>query len=183
MQSLAFACQEAEFPAAIKLVICNNPKAKGIEIAKQLGIKTIVINHREFDDRQSFEEKLDLHLQHAEIDLVCLAGFMRILSPFFVQKWQGKLLNIHPSLLPKFRGLHTHEMALKAKETVHGCTVHEVANELDSGPILGQAKVQILPDDTPETLAKRVLIAEHELYPQVVRRFCSLLKNRGKQPL
>lgn len=175
MQSLAHACRGADFPAKVELVISNNPKAKGIGIADAMGLKTCVINHREFEQRKEFEQQLDIKLRNSRIELVCLAGFMRVLSPFFVQKWQGRLLNIHPSLLPKFRGLNTHEQALKAKEKIHGCTVHEVVNELDSGPILGQAEVPVLPEDTPASLAQRVLAAEHKLYPQVLREFCANL--------
>lgn len=161
-----------DHPARPVLVLSNRPAAGGLEKAAALGVPTAVVDHRPFgEDRARFETALDAALAEAEPDILCLAGFMRVLTPGFVRRWQGRMLNIHPSLLPKYRGLQTHARALEAGDTEHGCTVHEVTAELDDGPILGQARLTILPDDTPETLAARVLTLEHQLYPLVLRRF------------
>ncbi len=131
-----------------------------------------MVDHRPYgEDRAAFESALDAALAEAAPDILCLAGFMRVLTPGFVRRWQGRMLNIHPSLLPKYRGLHTHARALAAGDAEHGCTVHEVTAELDDGPILGQARLPVLPGDTPESLAARVLVLEHRLYPLVLRRF------------
>jgi len=140
--------------------------------AAALGVPTAVVDHRPYgEDRTSFESALDTVLAEAAPDILCLAGFMRVLTPGFVRRWQGRMLNIHPSLLPKYRGLHTHARAIAAGDAEHGCTVHEVTAELDDGPILGQARLDIRPDDTAESLAARVLVLEHRLYPMVLRRF------------
>ena len=137
-------------------------------------VATVVVDHRPFKgDREAFETELETALSTADPDIICLAGFMRILTPGFMRRWQGRILNIHPSLLPKYRGLHTHERALDAGETEHGCTVHEATADLDDGPVLGQARVPVLPGDTPENLAGRVLEQEHILYPAVLRRFAA----------
>lgn len=163
-----------DHPARVVLVLSNNPEAGGLAKAAAKGIQTAVVDHRPHKgDRESFERELQAVLQTANPDIICLAGFMRILTPGFMQHWQGRILNIHPSLLPKYRGLHTHARALEAGDSEHGCTVHEATGELDDGPILGQARVPVLPGDTPETLAERVLVQEHKLYPMVLRAFAS----------
>lgn len=161
-----------DHPARPVLVLSNNADAGGLEKARTRGISTAVVDHRPFKgDRPAFEAALNVVLQEAAPDILCLAGFMRILTPGFVASWSGRFLNIHPSLLPKYRGLHTHARAIEAGETEAGCTVHEVTGELDDGPILGQARVPVLADDTPDELAARVLAMEHKLYPAVLRRF------------
>ena len=162
-----------DHPARPVLVVSNRPDAGGLLKARDMGIETAVVDHKDFADRDAFESRLHEVLMGAKPDVVCLAGFMRVLNPGFVQKWQGRMLNIHPSLLPKYRGLHTHARAIEAGETEAGCTVHEVTPALDDGPILGQARVPVLPDDTPEALAARVLVQEHVLYPAVLRRFAA----------
>jgi len=136
-----------------------------------MGIPTAVVNHRDFEDRPSFEAVLHDTISASGADMICQAGFMRILTEAFTDKWDGRALNIHPSLLPAHKGLHTHARALEGGDKTHGCTVHEVTARLDDGPILGQASLDVRPDDTPETLASRVLVLEHKLYPAVLRRF------------
>ncbi len=153
------------------LVLSNNPDAGGLKKARDLEIETAVVNHRHYTDREDFERALNVQLEAVEADIVCLAGFMRILSPVFMDRWAGKTLNIHPSLLPKYPGLKTHGRAIEAGDTEAGCTVHLVTPVLDDGPILGQARVPVLADDTAETLAARVLSMEHKLYPAVLHRF------------
>lgn len=159
-------------PARPVLVLSNVPEAGGLAKAHAMGIATAVVDHKPFGkDREAFEAALTAALEAAAPDIICLAGFMRILTPGFTARWAGKMLNIHPSLLPKYRGLHTHARAIEAGDTEAGCTVHEVTAELDGGPILGQARVAIRPDDTPDSLAARILPWEHQLYPAVLRRF------------
>ena len=161
-----------DHPARPVLVLSNKADAGGLVKAAEMGVETAVVDHRPFKgDRPAFEAELIRVIDAAEPDIVCLAGFMRILTEGFTRHYEGRMLNIHPSLLPKYRGLHTHARAIEAGETKAGCTVHEVTAELDDGPILGQASVPVLPDDTPDTLAARVLQREHELYPAVLRRF------------
>lgn len=155
------------------LVASNDPAAGGLAKAAALGIPTAAVDHRAFAHREAFEDALLQRIDAAQPDILCLAGFMRILTPGFVRRYQGRMLNIHPSLLPKYPGLHTHDRALAAGDTWAGCTVHEVTADLDAGPILGQARVLVLPGDTPGTLAARVLTMEHELYPAVLRRFAA----------
>ena len=162
-----------DHPARPVLVVSNTPDAGGLSKARDLGIETAVINHRDFETRADFEAVLTGRLEEAAPDIICHAGFMRILTPAYVDHWSGRLLNIHPSLLPKYPGLNTHARAIEAGDTKAGCTVHEVTAELDAGPILGQAQVPILSGDTPEVLAARVLAVEHQLYPAVLRRFAS----------
>lgn len=157
-------------PARPCVVISNRPGAGGLEKAAARGVPAEVVDHRAYEGRAAFETALDAALRAHAPDLICLAGFMRILTPDFVGKWAGKMLNIHPSLLPKYPGLDTHARALAAGDAAAGCTVHEVIADLDAGPILGQAQVPVVPGDTPETLAARVLEAEHRLYPAVLRR-------------
>lgn len=161
-----------DHPCEPVLVVSNIPDAGGLAKAADLGVRTAVLDHTAFGkDRDAFEAALNDVLVAAKPDIVCLAGFMRILSAEFTEKWVGKILNIHPSLLPKYRGLHTHERAIAAGDVAHGCSVHEVTAELDGGPILGQARVAVEQDDTAETLAAKVLPLEHKLYPAVLRRF------------
>ena len=163
-----------DHPARPVLVLSNDPAAGGLAKAASMGIPTASVDHRPFKgDRAAFETAMQAVLAEAAPDIVCLAGFMRILTPDFVGRWQGRMLNIHPSLLPKYKGLHTHQRALEAGDAEHGCTVHEVTPALDDGPILGQARVPVLPGDTPETLADRVLVQEHRLYPAVLRRYAA----------
>lgn len=172
------ASMTGDHPARPVLVLSNRPAAGGLDRAAALGVPTAVVDHRPYgEDREGFESALDAALAEAAPDILCLAGFMRVLTPGFVRRWQGRMLNVHPSLLPKYRGLHTHARALAAGDTEHGCTVHEVTAELDDGPILGQARLPVLPDDTPESLAARVLVLEHRLYPMVLRRFAEGLRS------
>lgn len=162
-----------DHPARAAVVVSNNASAGGIAWARSMGIATEVVDHRPFGaDRAGFEAAIGQALAPYTLDIICLAGFMRVLTAGFVTPWQGRMLNIHPSLLPKFTGLHTHARALAAGETEHGCTVHLVTPVLDDGPILGQARIAVNPGDTPDTLAARVLEQEHRLYPAVLRRFC-----------
>ncbi|MGJ8623931.1 MAG: phosphoribosylglycinamide formyltransferase [Yoonia sp.] len=163
-----------DHPARPVLVLSNDPDAGGLRKAADMGIPIAAIDHKPFGkDRAGFEAAIDAALRAAEPDIICLAGFMRILTPAFTSAWEGQMLNIHPSLLPKYKGLHTHARALEAGDEEHGCTVHEVTAALDDGPILGQARLRVAPDDTPETLAARVLPLEHALYPAVLRRFAA----------
>jgi phosphoribosylglycinamide formyltransferase-1 len=173
MQALVEAAKAEDYPAEIVLVASNNPDAPGLKFAEAAGIDTEVIDHRDYDDRQAFETALDQTIKLYNTRFVCLAGFMRILTPWFTERWRDLLINIHPSLLPAFKGLHTHERALEAGVRIHGCTVHYVRPEMDDGPIIGQAAVPVLPGDTPDVLAARVLEAEHKLYPQCVALACS----------
>lgn len=161
-----------DHPCRPCVVISNVPDAGGLDKAASAGIATLAIDHKLFGkDRAAFEDALHDALVAAAPDIVCLAGFMRILSPAFMAKWDGRMLNIHPSLLPKYRGLHTHQRAIDAGDGFHGCTVHEVTAELDGGPILGKARIAIAPEDTADDLAAKVLPFEHALYPMVLRRF------------
>ncbi|PWE17331.1 phosphoribosylglycinamide formyltransferase [Marinicauda salina] len=169
LQALIDACAEPDFPAEIALVLSNKAGARGLERARDAGLETKFIDHTLFDDREAYEREVDAALREAGAKFVCLAGFMRILTPWFVDKWKNQLLNIHPSLLPAFKGVHTHERAIETGVRIHGATVHFVRPEMDDGPIIGQAAVPVLPDDDPDTLAARVLEAEHKLYPACVR--------------
>jgi phosphoribosylglycinamide formyltransferase-1 len=163
-----------DHPARPVLVLSNDPGAAGLARAQALGVATAAVDHRPFGrDREAFEAALLQPLLAAEPDILCLAGFMRVLTPGFVARFAGRMLNIHPSLLPKYPGLHTHQRALDAGDAEAGCTVHEVTADLDAGPILGQARVPVLPGDTAETLASRVLSMEHRLYPAVLARFAA----------
>lgn len=163
-----------EHPARPCLVMSNDPDAAGLVRAAELGVPVAAVDHRPFgQDRAAFEAALLPHLQVAGADIVALAGFMRVLTDTFVDRFAGRMLNIHPSLLPKYPGLNTHARAIAAGDTEAGCTVHEVTARLDSGPMLGQARVPVRPDDTPGTLAARVLEQEHRLYPIVLRRFAA----------
>jgi phosphoribosylglycinamide formyltransferase-1 len=170
MVALIEAAKAEDYPAEIVLVVSNQPDAAGLARAREAGIETAIIDHLQFgEDRGSFEQALDAQLQQHHTDLVCLAGFMRLLTPSFVRRWSGRMLNIHPALLPQFKGLHTHRRALEAGVERHGATVHFVVPEMDSGPIVAQESVPVLEDDTEETLARRVLEVEHRIYPQALR--------------
>ncbi|WP_323035492.1 phosphoribosylglycinamide formyltransferase [Pararhodobacter sp.] len=161
-----------DHPARPVLVLSNDPSAKGLARAAEMGLATAAVDHRPFKgDRAAFEAALLEPLLAARPDIICLAGFMRILTRDFIQQFQGRMLNIHPSLLPKYPGLHTHQRALDAGDAEAGCSVHEVIADLDAGPVLGQARVPICKGDTAETLAARVLVQEHRLYPAVLRQF------------
>lgn len=160
-----------DHPARPCLVVSNRPGVAGLTAARDLGIPTATVDHTAFPDRAAFEAQLSATLERARPDILCLAGFMRVLSRAFVDRWQGRILNIHPSLLPKYKGLDTHARAIAAGDAEAGCSVHLVTPELDGGPVLGQARVPILPGDTPEILAQRVLRQERLLYPAVLRRF------------
>lgn len=162
---------EAGLPAKISAVISNEPLAPGLEIARRFGVKTEVVNHRELPNRQSFDLALGDALARYDPQLIVLAGFMRVLTEAFATRFAGKLINIHPSLLPAFPGIHTHRRALEEGVRIHGCTVHFVTPSVDSGPIIVQSALAVLPDDTEETLAARVLQEEHRVLPQAVRWF------------
>jgi phosphoribosylglycinamide formyltransferase 1 len=170
MASLIEAAKAPDYPAEIALVASNRPQAPGLARASADGIATASIDHRIYPEREAFERALDRELAGHRIELLCLAGFMRILTPWFIDRWLGRMLNVHPSLLPLFTGLDTHRRALEAGMRVHGCTVHYVTPELDSGPIIAQAAVPVLPSDTEETLAARVLRQEHVIYPLALAR-------------
>jgi len=176
LQALIDACRAPGFPAEIVLVISNVADAGGLERAQRSGIATQVIDHRGFQGREPFEDALDAALRAARAELVCLAGFMRILTAPFVTRWQGKLINIHPSLLPKYPGLDTHARAIADGAAFAGCTVHYVVPEVDAGPVIVQASVPVRPDDTAETLAARVLTVEHRCYPLALQL---IAENRG----
>jgi phosphoribosylglycinamide formyltransferase-1 len=167
MAALVEAAQaDSAFPAEPALVLSNRADAAGLEFAATKGVETAVVDHKPFGkDREAFERALDARLRESGIELVCLAGFMRLLTPWFVEQWRDRLINIHPSLLPSFKGLHTHERALETGVRLHGCTVHFVRAEMDDGPIIAQAAVPVLPGDDPDALAARVLTMEHRLYP------------------
>jgi len=170
MVALMEAAKDPGYPAEIALVISNEPAADGLKRATAAGIPTVVVDHRRFGkDREGFERALQHELEAHKIELVCLAGFMRILTPWFVKQWDGRLLNIHPALLPAFKGLNTHARALAAGVKEHGASVHLVVPEMDSGPIIAQAAVPVRDGDTEATLAARVLEVEHKIYPQALR--------------
>lgn len=173
MSSLIDACKNADFPAEIVVVISNRPKAAGLKIAADEGIKHLAIDHRAYDSREAFQQDLHKALVDTEVDLICNAGFLRLLTAEFVDKWHDRQLNIHPSLLPSFKGLHTHQRVLDAGVKVTGCTVHLVRTDMDAGPIIAQAAVPVHFDDTQDTLAARVLEAEHQLYPHALALFAS----------
>lgn len=174
MVSLVEAARQPGYPAEIALVLSNVPDAPGLERASGSGIATATVDHRAFGkDREAFERAMDEVLRLHQIDLVVLAGFMRIMTAWFVKRWEGRMINIHPSLLPLFKGTHTHRQALEAGVSEHGCSVHFVVPELDAGPVIAQAKVPVLPGDDENTLAARVLTQEHGLYPQALAAVAS----------
>ena len=162
----------AQLPARVAVVISNNPQARGLGIARDRGVAVAAVDHRAFADRPAFDAALAAAIDRHHPDLVALAGFMRILTPSFIERYSGRIMNIHPSLLPAFPGLHTHRRALAAGVRIHGCTAHFVTPDLDSGPVIVQAAVPVQPGDTEEQLAARVLAQEHRIYPQAIRWFC-----------
>lgn len=170
LQALIDACAAPDYPASIALVISNNPDAYGLERAKKANIPSVIINHRDYDSREIFDATMHEALTHATVEYVCLAGFMRLLTPDFVKKWHGKMLNIHPSLLPEFKGAHAIRDALAAGASKTGCSVHYVVPEMDAGPIILQAEVPILSDDTEETLAARIHVQEHRIYIEALAK-------------
>jgi phosphoribosylglycinamide formyltransferase 1 len=169
MGALIEAASGRDYPAEIALVVSNRPEARGLELAQSKSIATATIDHAAYKSREAFEAELAKQLAGANIDIICLAGFMRVLTADFAKRWEGRLLNVHPSLLPAFKGIDTHVRALDAGVKVHGCTVHFVVPELDSGPIVMQAAVPVLERDDEEELAMRVLAAEHRIYPAALR--------------
>ncbi|MGB0499099.1 MAG: phosphoribosylglycinamide formyltransferase [Rubricella sp.] len=173
MVSLVQAMQGGAVAADPALVLSNRPEAGGLARAGTLGVETAVVDHKAYPDREAFEAAMLERLHAAQPDVICLAGFMRILTPGFVGAWEGRMLNIHPSLLPLFPGLHTHARALEAGMAVHGATVHQVIADLDAGPIVGQAVIPVEAGDTPQTLAARLLPVEHRLYPRALDHFLS----------
>lgn len=168
MTSLIEAARVPEFPAEIALVLSNRPDAPGLATAKARGIATAAVDHKIYAGREAFEGSLQQVLEINRIEFICLAGFMRLLTPAFTTHWAGRMLNIHPALLPSYKGLHTHERALADGVKIHGCTVHFVVPEMDAGPIIAQAAVPVLDTDTPETLGARVLAQEHIIYPRAL---------------
>jgi phosphoribosylglycinamide formyltransferase-1 len=168
MQALIESCRPPAAPAEIVLVLSNNPDAGGLAYAAKAGIPAAVVDHRDYRDRAAFDAELDSRLRAAGVEFVCLAGFMRLLTPAFVERWRYRMINVHPSLLPAFPGLDTHARALAAGVRFHGCTVHFVRFETDTGPIVAQAAVPVRVDDTPDSLAARVLAQEHVIYPQAL---------------
>ncbi len=172
MVSLLQAAAAPDYPAEIRVVISNRPDAPGLVLAREAGVTALAIDHRAYGrDREAHERAIDDALRAHNTEYVCLAGYMRLLTPFLVSRWQGRMLNIHPSLLPDLPGLDTHARALADGRRIHGCTVHLVTDVIDAGPILGQAELRVLPDDTADSLAARVLEQEHRLYPQVLKAF------------
>ncbi len=169
MAALLAAAQGPAYPAEISLIVSNQADAKGLATARAAGLATALVEHRQFADREAFERALQSTLETHRIDIVCLAGFMRLLTPSFVGRWQERMLNIHPALLPAFKGLDTHERALAAGVKIHGATVHFVIPEMDSGPIVAQGAVSVHDDDTADMLAARALAVEHKIYPLALR--------------
>lgn len=181
MAALLEASRSADYPAEIAVVISNNPEAPGLLLAQAAGVEALALDHRPFGQaRQAHEAAVDAALQERGIEVVALAGYMRILTPYLVRAWAGRMLNIHPSLLPSYPGLDTHARAIAAGDAEAGCTVHLVTEGVDEGPILGQARVSIMSDDTPDTLATRVRTAEHRLYPETLAAF---LRQRKTAPV
>lgn len=179
MEALAEAARRPEFPAHIVSVISNRPQAEGLARAGALDIPTRTLDHRDFSARETFDAALNAQLQADGAQWLCLAGFMRVLTADFIARWQGRILNIHPSLLPAFPGLHAAAQALKAGAAETGCTVHRVTSQVDAGPILAQARVPVYPGDTEETLSTRIRLAEHALYPAALALALSLAQSGG----
>lgn len=173
MRSLIEAASAPAYPAEIVLVLSNRPEAQGLAVAKELGIATAAVDHKIYAGRENFEASLQVLLELHRVELICLAGFMRLLTPSFVRLWEGRIINIHPALLPAYRGLHTHERALADGAKIHGCTVHFVVPAMDEGPIIAQTTVAVLESDTPDTLGRRVLAEEHLLYPAALAAVAS----------
>jgi phosphoribosylglycinamide formyltransferase 1 len=177
MEALVRACNDADYPARIVGVLSNKADAKGLDFARANGIAAIAIPHKDFPSREAHDAAMHAALVELAPDIIACAGYMRIMTADFVKKWEGRMINIHPSLLPDFKGTHTHERALAAGVREHGCSVHYVTAELDDGPVIAQARVPVLPGDTPDTLSARVLMEEHKLYPQALRMVCEAPKS------
>ena len=173
MDALIEAARDPHYPADIALVLSNQPDAAGLNKAKAAGIAVAAVDHKIYAGREEFERAVHIILETYAIDLICLAGFMRLLTPWFINHWRGRLINIHPALLPSYRGLNTHERALADGVKIHGCTVHFVVPEMDEGPIIAQAAITVLDTDTVETLGARVLSQEHRLYPMALNLVAS----------
>ena len=169
MTSLLAAAAAPDYPAEIALVLSNRPEAAGLATARNKGVEAQALDHKAFATREDFERAMQAALEARGIEIVCLAGFMRLLTPWFVSRWQNRMINIHPALLPSYKGLRTHERALVDGVKIHGCTVHFVVPEMDAGPIIAQSAVPVLDDDTPDTLGARVLAREHAIYPLALR--------------
>lgn len=180
LQALIDICADENYPAEIALVISNKAEAYGLERAKNSNIPTQVVSHKDYDSREAFDEVMHQHIVNAGCNLVCLAGFMRLLTPTFVNKWQNRMLNIHPSLLPAFKGAHAHRDVLAAGVNESGCTVHYVIPEMDAGPIILQKSVPVYKDDTEETLAQRVHAVEHQCYPEALTLVCNKILSESK---
>jgi phosphoribosylglycinamide formyltransferase-1 len=184
MDALIAAARAPDFPAEIALVLSNRPDAPGLAKAKAAGIAVAAVDHKIYAGREEFERSLQLVLEAHRVNFICLAGFMRLFTPWFSNRWRGRMLNIHPALLPAYRGLHTHERALADGVKIHGCTVHFVVPEMDEGPIVAQAAVPVLDGDTAETLGARVLAQEHLIYPLALRLVaCGSLRIDGNRVL
>ncbi|KJS25819.1 MAG: phosphoribosylglycinamide formyltransferase [Hyphomonadaceae bacterium BRH_c29] len=180
MEALLHAAEDPAYPARPVLVASNRPDAKGLETAAAAGVPTAAVDHTLFGkDREAFEKALDAELEAAGTEIIALAGFMRVLTPWFVGKWEGRMVNIHPSLLPKYKGLHTHQRAIDAGDTEAGATVHWVSPGVDDGEIIQQASLPILPGDTADSLAARLLPVEHKLYPEALAKACATLTSAG----
>jgi phosphoribosylglycinamide formyltransferase 1 len=184
MDALIDAARAPDYPAEIALVASNRPEAAGLAKAKAAGIATAAVDHKIYAGREEFERSLSVVLDAYGVEFLCLAGFMRLLTPWFIERWRGRMLNIHPALLPAYRGLHTHERALADGVKIHGCTVHFVAPEMDEGPIVAQAAVPVLDGDDAATLGARVLAQEHIIYPQALKLVASgALRVEGNRTL
>ncbi len=175
MRALVAACDNPDFPAEVVLVLSNKSSAIGLEFARDKKIPTAVLNHKNFASREEFDKKMSEEIEKSGAEVVCLAGFMRLLSPWFVQRWFDKLINIHPSLLPEFKGADAVGDAIKAGAKKSGCSVHFVREEMDSGPVILQASVPVFPTDDKEILAARILVEEHKIYPQALKKICENL--------
>lgn len=181
MMALVEAARDPAFPAEIACVVSNRADARGLDFAAAHGIPAKVIDHKAYGTREAFEAALDGYLRSMQAEIIALAGFMRVLTAGFISGWEGRMINIHPSLLPAYKGLHTHERALADGAKLHGCSVHLVTPELDGGPVLMQAEVPVLPGDTPESLAARVLIEEHKLYPRALAMLAERLARKDTE--
>ena len=173
MRAIVEAARDPNYPCEVVCVVSNRPAAGGLEYARNQNITAQAIDHKNFKTREQFDSAVNDYLQSQNLDIIVCAGFMRIMTPVLIKPWEGRMINIHPALLPLYRGLHTHERAIAAGDTEHGCTVHFVTTELDDGPIIAQARVPVLKNDTSETLADRVLIEEHKLYPSALAKVAS----------
>lgn len=183
MVALLDAAGNPDFPAEPVIVLSNRPDAAGLGAASAAGIKAVAVDHKQFGkDREAFERAVSAELEAAGVEIIALAGFMRVLTPWFVNRWKGRLINIHPSLLPKYKGLDTHQRAIDAGDEFAGCSVHWVTAGVDEGEVIAQAEVPIRAGDTPETLATRILPEEHKLYPHALRLACEQVRARGDLP-